>query len=281
MDLNDYPTERTLPWKPIVLIAGGVLLLVVIVFVAVRLIQGARQEAVVMENGGASALSSLEQCDDSVEPDTCRQGVLNNLAQQQASTEICDILTVQEERDNCYWGIARETGEKTVCARMTDAASSQRCVDDVVIAQAKFVGERSLCEEVQDTFRRERCQTFIEGPLTGENCGERAPETCADLAVMAQAETSLNDQYCQDITDEAYQEVCYDRVEDLLAAQETSEEPDVVEADTDEDADGLTSTQEQLYGTDPTNPDTDGDGFLDGEEVEAGYDPNGPGRLEP
>lgn len=41
----------------------------------------------------------------------------------------------------------------------------------------------------------------------------------------------------------------------------------------DSDQDGLQNWEEQLYRTDPNNPDTDGDGTLDGEEVKTGRDP--------
>jgi len=41
----------------------------------------------------------------------------------------------------------------------------------------------------------------------------------------------------------------------------------------DHDYDGLADWEEELYGTDPNNPDTDGDGYLDGEEVASGYNP--------
>ena len=48
----------------------------------------------------------------------------------------------------------------------------------------------------------------------------------------------------------------------------------------DSDDDGLTDRDEvKVFKTDPNDPDTDGDGFLDGEEVRGGYDPKGPGRL--
>ncbi|MDO8469888.1 MAG: hypothetical protein Q7S84_02610 [bacterium] len=47
----------------------------------------------------------------------------------------------------------------------------------------------------------------------------------------------------------------------------------------DADSDGLTDSQEILYGTDPANPDTDGDGYTDGEEVEKGYNPLGLGKF--
>jgi hypothetical protein len=41
----------------------------------------------------------------------------------------------------------------------------------------------------------------------------------------------------------------------------------------DEDNDGLTSSEEAAWKTDPNNPDSDGDGYLDGEEVLARHDP--------
>ncbi len=44
-------------------------------------------------------------------------------------------------------------------------------------------------------------------------------------------------------------------------------------ATADSDKDGLKDWEEQIYGTDPHNPDTDGDGTYDGEEVAQGRDP--------
>lgn len=44
----------------------------------------------------------------------------------------------------------------------------------------------------------------------------------------------------------------------------------------DADCDGLTDTEEKLYGTNPADADTDGDSYSDGVEVESGYDPTKP-----
>jgi hypothetical protein len=46
--------------------------------------------------------------------------------------------------------------------------------------------------------------------------------------------------------------------------------------DDDDDDDGLSDSQESLFGTNPLIADTDGDGFDDGVEVAAGTDPNDP-----
>lgn len=53
------------------------------------------------------------------------------------------------------------------------------------------------------------------------------------------------------------------------------EAPVVPQPGIDTDSDGLTDTEEALYGTDHRNPDTDADTFLDGNEVFHSYDPLG------
>jgi hypothetical protein len=47
----------------------------------------------------------------------------------------------------------------------------------------------------------------------------------------------------------------------------------------DSDHDGLTDTEEAVFGTDPNKPDTDGDGYSDGAEVLGLYDPIGSGKI--
>ncbi|GEM_PF-1772908 len=50
--------------------------------------------------------------------------------------------------------------------------------------------------------------------------------------------------------------------------------PNVNDAQNDNDGDGLTNIQEYQYHTDPKNKDTDGDGYSDGDEVAQKTDPN-------
>lgn len=58
--------------------------------------------------------------------------------------------------------------------------------------------------------------------------------------------------------------------------EKAEEEPEVV-VEIDTDGDGLTDTEEQLYGSLITNPDTDEDGHLDGHEVFHLYSPTSGG----
>lgn len=47
----------------------------------------------------------------------------------------------------------------------------------------------------------------------------------------------------------------------------------------DFDGDGLSNSEEEVFGTDPNNKDSDGDGYSDGVEIESGYDPLKPASL--
>lgn len=59
----------------------------------------------------------------------------------------------------------------------------------------------------------------------------------------------------------------------------TPEKATGAETTLDSDSDGLSDTDETIYGTDPQNQDSDNDSYLDGEEVNNGYNPLGEGKL--
>ncbi|MBI4435456.1 hypothetical protein HY630_02195 [Candidatus Uhrbacteria bacterium] len=277
MDFNDYPQQKSLPWKPIALIAGGVVLGIVVVFVVVRLIQSARQEDVVIQNGSAQMREEFTRCEESADPDACRDGLVKDLAQSEGSVEMCDLLETQESQDNCYWSVARTTQEAAACSGISVTAYAQRCADDVALATAVESQDIQRCEGIVDERREEQCVERILGPLTSENCQGRHPERCEDIGLLEQAKESRETAYCLEIVDESMAISCVDAVEDLIEAQ--GDIQPIEESDTDDD--GLQDLDELLtYGSDPLNPDTDGDGYLDGAEVAAGYDPNGSGRLE-
>jgi hypothetical protein len=67
-----------------------------------------------------------------------------------------------------------------------------------------------------------------------------------------------------------------DFTETLTSLFKGTDEKNQDEKTRDQDNDGLTDWQEEIYKTDLLNPDTDNDGYLDGEEVLSGYDPTKP-----
>lgn len=57
----------------------------------------------------------------------------------------------------------------------------------------------------------------------------------------------------------------------FVGAQENSTTRNNIFIDSDQD--GLSDSEEKLYGTNPKNSDTDGDGYSDGAEIKSGYNP--------
>jgi hypothetical protein len=53
----------------------------------------------------------------------------------------------------------------------------------------------------------------------------------------------------------------------------TACDPTLVDIPFDQDQDGLLSSEEEVLGTDPNDPDSDGDGHMDGDEDWNGTDP--------
>jgi hypothetical protein len=274
MDFNDYAQpQKSLPWKPIALIAGGVVMFMVVVVFVIRFIQDSRQEDVLRENGGSQMAAQMDDCQNSPNPDRCEEALLQDTAALTGSAQMCDLLDAQVDRDNCYWAVARSTSDAKNCALITVEAQASRCSDDLMEAQALASNDATPCKQIQDAARQVRCEDAIAGPLTSENCEERRPEACADIVLSQQARASLNMGDCEGIVDESIRLTCYDVVEDALVDAEHGLSEDA-------DGDGLTLAQETDFGTDPDNPDTDGDGYVDGVEVAAGYNPTGAGKIE-
>ncbi|MBI4256458.1 hypothetical protein HY626_00175 [Candidatus Uhrbacteria bacterium] len=269
MDLNDYIQQKSIPWKPVALIAGGVILVIVLVFVVIRLVQGDRQEDVLVQNGVTDELAT---CETTLDPQGCRERLVQDLAASEGTEELCELLDAQEDRDNCYWAVARANQDVKPCSSISIAEDAVRCSDGVMETQAREVADPSLCEQIADVARASRCKESIGGSLTSENCVDRRPEACTDVVLFEKAATTLDAEICDGIVDELMRLSCYDVVEDALVRK--------LDQDVDTDQDGLTDSEEDVYGTDPENADTDGDTYLDGDEVDAGYDPNGTGKLE-
>lgn len=280
MDLNDYPTQpetRSIPWKSVVLVVGVLVALVLLIVIIIRVVQRDDKMALLEPSTSSSFEERFTACGQATDPEGCEQGVVRDIAQAEGAPEICGMLASEEEQDNCYWGVALATEDVTSCALIKNGEESVRCQDDVAEAQALRQGNIDLCTGITDQGRQDRCVEYLLGPLTSENCEDRQVSLCEDISRVEQAKESLDAGFCEGIIDESLRLSCYDAVEDLLVAQEESTVP---EEDLDSDADGLTDTEEEGYGTDPLNPDTDGDGYSDGDEVASGYDPNGPGLLE-
>lgn len=274
MDLNDYPTSpKSIPWKPVALIAAGVIIVIVLAVIIIRLVKKdesfVRQEQSIQEE----TQTAIEQCETSNNPEACRQAKITDSAAQNAAAQICELLEEGQERDNCYWGVANAAQDPSVCSQISDSSQALRCSDGMYLVRALAQGDSASCDSIQDEDRKIRCKDTL-NPVTSQTCAAAGldEETCENFERSEMAIAKHDISLCEIITQESMKETCVD----IILSTGSDEIEDEV---SDTDSDGLSNEEEETYGTDPDNPDTDGDSYPDGQEVKAGYNPLGAGNL--
>ncbi len=258
---NDYPTEsKSIPWKLIAIIAGGVIVAILILWAVVFWLRKDENQPLVLLDERTGSIE--ENCDQTADPETCKKVKLEENAVVQANVQLCDMLE-GDDRDGCVWEVAVELGDQTLCQAISNSASQVLCADEIVYDAAVASGSIAACDKIQDEIKRAGCKEGIE-PVTVENCAQiqQDPAYCHLLSVTEDAKKKQDRRLCSEFAGE-----------DFIACVEQ------VLVD-DPDFDGLSTSEElDLYQSDPDHADTDGDGYQDGAEVEAGYDPAGSGKL--
>lgn len=264
MDLNDYPTTRSILWKPVVAIAGAVVVLLVLVGVVLRLVSGGLDEGEIVQEQALQrqAEDAIESCEGQ---EACEAQARKEAAQVTGQSSYCEEIEDTVARDDCFWGLAREVLDVSYCDGVSDAQDQVRCQDSVYLQQAYAQDDVTICQQLSREISAQGCIEAIEGsPDSAAECDPAVHgiDRCTFLEVTEQAVAASDRSLC-DVLDGEYLFTCQTRV--------TPDDPDL---------DNLSDLDEERYGTDPFDPDTDGDGYTDGGEVAAGYDPNGSGKFE-
>jgi hypothetical protein len=258
MDFNDSPSGLNIPWKPIA-IGAGVLVLVVLIVVVMFRIFGGGDEVLMVGNEGVN-----------VEELTDRE--ITKIAETQLSSEVCDLINNQDQRDGCYWSVASESGNPAYCQGME--SNSDRCNDGVNLNLAIDNNNWAYCAQISDTRKKSQCASLFVERAPSDGCVEGSRE-CIDIELNEQAIAAGDPDICFEIEDDLIYDDCLTDAK-KVARESASSSPN---PNSDTDGDGLTLAQEEQYGSDPANFDTDGDGYSDGDEVSAGYSPIGEGAL--
>jgi hypothetical protein len=257
-------SQKALPWKPILIGAGGFVLAILFIILVVRLMSPPVSVDLATARSQVDDVDAL--CASAEDPDGCASSKVTDLAEQFGEADLCEDLESVEEIDNCLWGVARETLDADLCASLSAIEDAMKCHDGVYLLIASDADDPELCLSINDSARKERCVTMLT-PDDGIEACVSDPEglECEDDLMLEEAVRTLNSAKCQDLNDDKRLYECWRLVAD--------------EQESDDDEDGLSNLEESEYGTDPDNPDTDEDGYLDGDEVNAGYNPNGEGTL--
>jgi|GEM_PF-1542784 len=264
MPFSDYPTEqKQISWKPVVIIAGGILIAVFLVIGVVRLISGRNETALQIKQVETQRTAIEQACENTKNKETCVQQQTQKLASQTGNVLFCDGLT-DKSFDACVWELGVDKKDPTICEAIVNEEWKKLCADSAYYSLAVDAGDAKLCDKIQNENKRLGCHNGLE-PVTAENCASlgKDPSECELLVVVKEANQKQDSRVCDKIANVGQAEYCK---EELLLVD-------------DPDFDDLDSSQEKSYGTDPYKADSDGDGYSDSQEITSGYNPNGPGKL--
>lgn len=282
--------KKSVPWKPVAIVVGAALLVVIIVIGAVLFVRS-RQEArladQLMDRAQSQVERSIETCDQAVNPDACRKQRIGEAAEMIGEIEICDMLE-GEDYDGCVWSTARERNRVDFCEAIKDAELAESCSDNLHREAADKSINPDDCELISDENRKAACIQSVSDHIVSEfGCAAAGLDQsiCDQENLLEDIARSDDPDRCTELQDSGLVEDCIeligfgDRDHDGLD-EEQERKLGTSDRNVDTDGDGLSDFDEvNVYDSDPTNPDTDGDGFLDGDEVEAEYSPTGPGIL--
>lgn len=290
-DFGQPMEEKHLPpWKEIAMVVGAVLVVVLLIFLALAFVRS-RQEQSVEDQKTDRTISqveqSLETCNNAADPETCRANRIRDAAKATQEIAVCAMLE-DEAYEECVWVTAQENENPAFCAHLLSEDRRVRCSDDLNIILALKFSDSRFCEKVVTDQRRHDCAETLLGPVNSETCLPRGYDQayCQALLVIEQAVEEKDPSFCEELgVENAEYGACLDAIgfadpdtDGMSSSQEQDFGTDETNPDTD--GDGLLDGEEvHVWGTDPLNPDTDGDTFLDGQEVNDGYSPTGSGTL--
>jgi len=165
MNLNDYPYEqKQISWKPVAIIAGGVLIAVFLVIGAFRLING-KNETVLQTKQVENQRAAIEQtCESAINKEECVQQQTQKLASQTGNVLFCDGLT-DKSYDACVWELGVDKKETAICENIINEEWKRLCSDSVNYSlavdarkEANLKQDSRVCDKLADVEKAEYCK---------------------------------------------------------------------------------------------------------------------------
>ncbi len=265
MDFRDQPLQqKSISWKLIVLIGGGILIAGSILFFVIRLtrspsIPSPSSKTVMSFQATQKPSDTLnaDTCKDVTDQEKCLAAVAKQTALEQKKVDACLSLS-GSLKDDCVWAIAKEIDDPETCKKIEAPDFLASCFDEIIWKNAVLNKNDAQCDKIQDVQVQASCHDQVQGPITEQNCASRKKDSayCAMFTLAAKAKKAQDPSIC-DTLGTTLRHICREQV--------SIDDPDF---------DGIDSTVErEVYHTDPHKLDTDGDGYSDGDEVRTHHDP--------
>ncbi|MEK7615150.1 MAG: hypothetical protein AAB431_02075, partial [Patescibacteria group bacterium] len=244
MDFNDYSSpRRTISWKPIAIIAGGIVLAILLVVGAVHFWRTRSAATLAIQTQLQTQRQAAQDvCKDAEDKQACLDGQTQRLALQGGNVELCQDLS-GDAYDGCVWEFASGKSDASFCESIKNETNKESCSEGIFLKLAFDSGDVNACDKIKNKTKVSLCKEAVLDPLTAENCLARGKEAkqCEILTVVAEANKKQDMRVCDTLLDERVAS-CKELV--------TVDDPDF---------DGLSSIQETgTYGSDPYKDDTDG-----------------------
>ena len=267
-EFSEFEQEKNIPWKPIAIIIGVVVLVILLVIGASIFVRSRQQNNIaeqMLDRTQSQIERMVESCEDAEDPDKCRADRIAEAANAHKSAEICEMIEQELEHDNCLRELARDENDVEICKFVIEAEAKQSCFDYGYFRAVREDPYNEKCDKISDSELMEHCKdTVLIGIAARDGCeAAYSIEYCQLRGELEVAVATQDPERCRELSDTNSQSECIELV-----------------GVGDADFDGLDAYQEEKYGSSDYSQDSDGDGYLDKDEVDAGYNPAGEGLLE-
>lgn len=161
----DQPNQTHIPWKPIVIIGGGLVLAIIIVVSVLSWTQSRSSNVVqkTFSSFSTDGVNKEDVCAKVPNPDLCKIQTLKDLAIIEKKTKSCESLN-DSQKDDCIWGVAKSSMDPSVCDLIKNSDWKKRCSDEVLKENAIKKNDLSICDKIQDESVKSSCREEVSDP---------------------------------------------------------------------------------------------------------------------
>jgi len=161
----DQPNQTRIPWKPILIIGGSLVLAIVIIVSVLGLVRTRSSD--VIQKKLSQLITNSENTEDACSkvpnPELCKTQALKDSAYAEKNSKTCDLLDGLQ-KDDCMWGVAKSATDPSVCALIKTSEWINLCSDGVLKDLAIVKNDLSVCDKILNNDVKSSCREEVSDP---------------------------------------------------------------------------------------------------------------------